>query len=184
MGYLVCNKCGGYYELKDGESPDDFDLTCECGGTLEYVDELKNELTPNRRKNLSNIKYLIPGLLIGQSALNICAISYNLTFIIVLGIIGVLFGVIFLLIRIMDLEKTLDLRYRRIIYFLTALFLIVESFGLVVIWPYVSIYSRAKLGIPFIIICGIFAFLIMILKTVNPEEFDKRFSEVLNSKER
>lgn len=34
-GYLFCSGCGGYYELKEGESPDDFDQ-CECGAVLEY----------------------------------------------------------------------------------------------------------------------------------------------------
>jgi uncharacterized paraquat-inducible protein A len=36
MGYLKCEKCGGYYELQEGESPDDFDL-CECGGKLNHT---------------------------------------------------------------------------------------------------------------------------------------------------
>lgn len=35
---MVCNKCRGYYELQPGESPEDFDLTCECGGKLEFFD--------------------------------------------------------------------------------------------------------------------------------------------------
>ncbi|ADZ09708.1 protease htpX [Methanobacterium lacus] len=39
-GYLVCNKCEGYYELQPGESPDDFTDECECGGKLEYRDSL------------------------------------------------------------------------------------------------------------------------------------------------
>jgi len=34
-GYLICTNCGGYYQLKAGESPSDFD-SCECGGLLEY----------------------------------------------------------------------------------------------------------------------------------------------------
>ena len=34
-GYLICTNCGGYYQLKGGESPSDFD-SCECGGVLEY----------------------------------------------------------------------------------------------------------------------------------------------------
>ncbi len=34
LNYLVCNTCGGYYELQPGESPNDFDLECECGGHL------------------------------------------------------------------------------------------------------------------------------------------------------
>lgn len=35
MGYLICKKCGGYYELQDGESSEEF-TSCECGGKLEY----------------------------------------------------------------------------------------------------------------------------------------------------
>jgi hypothetical protein len=33
--YLVCDKCGGYYELQPNESPEDFE-ECQCGGELEY----------------------------------------------------------------------------------------------------------------------------------------------------
>lgn len=33
--YLVCNRCGGYYQFKVDESPDDFTLECSCGGRLE-----------------------------------------------------------------------------------------------------------------------------------------------------
>jgi len=42
-GYLLCEKCGGYYELEDYESPEDFS-ECTCGGKLKYIknmDELK-----------------------------------------------------------------------------------------------------------------------------------------------
>ncbi len=35
-GYLVCDTCGGYYELQPGESPDDFSDECECGGKLKH----------------------------------------------------------------------------------------------------------------------------------------------------
>jgi hypothetical protein len=41
MGYLVCEKCGGHYELEDNESPEDFDDTCECGGKLNYIESLE-----------------------------------------------------------------------------------------------------------------------------------------------
>ncbi|MBZ2165910.1 zinc ribbon domain-containing protein [Methanobacterium spitsbergense] len=40
MGYLICNKCGGYYELKKGESIDDFDI-CECGGKFTFIEEIE-----------------------------------------------------------------------------------------------------------------------------------------------
>ena len=34
LNYLVCNTCGGYYELQPGELPESFDLECACGGQL------------------------------------------------------------------------------------------------------------------------------------------------------
>ena len=45
-GYLVCNKCGGYYELQPGESWKDFDLECGCGGQL--VQSATDSLFPSR----------------------------------------------------------------------------------------------------------------------------------------
>lgn len=36
---MVCKKCGGYYQLKHGESPDDFEK-CQCGGELEYKEKI------------------------------------------------------------------------------------------------------------------------------------------------
>ena len=39
-GYLACQKCNSYYKLQPGESPEDFDSECECGGTLKYYDNI------------------------------------------------------------------------------------------------------------------------------------------------
>ncbi|MDP3066800.1 MAG: zinc ribbon domain-containing protein [Methanobacteriaceae archaeon] len=36
--FLVCNSCGGYYELLKGEEPEDFADKCDCGGNLECKD--------------------------------------------------------------------------------------------------------------------------------------------------
>jgi hypothetical protein len=36
MGYLICDKCGGCYELKPGESPENFTNECECGGIKKH----------------------------------------------------------------------------------------------------------------------------------------------------
>jgi hypothetical protein len=36
MPYLICDSCEGLYELEDGESPENFDLRCDCGGKLDY----------------------------------------------------------------------------------------------------------------------------------------------------
>ena len=35
-GFLVCDKCDGYYELQPDESPNDFSGECECGGRLKH----------------------------------------------------------------------------------------------------------------------------------------------------
>ena len=34
--YIICKNCGGYYQLKDSESLDDFGA-CRCGGKLKYA---------------------------------------------------------------------------------------------------------------------------------------------------
>lgn len=39
-GYLVCNKCNQYYKLLEDESPEDFTDQCECGGKLEYREDI------------------------------------------------------------------------------------------------------------------------------------------------
>jgi len=39
-GYLVCDRCQGYYKLQLGESPEDFSDECECGGRLNYYDNI------------------------------------------------------------------------------------------------------------------------------------------------
>lgn len=70
-GYLVCDSCGGYYELQKGESPFDFQ-ECECGGNLKYKKPIiSSDKTSNNhledsngiKSKSSNIYYL--GLLIG-----------------------------------------------------------------------------------------------------------------------
>jgi DNA-directed RNA polymerase subunit RPC12/RpoP len=39
MPYVICEECSGYYELQEGESPDDFG-SCQCGGKLEYAEKI------------------------------------------------------------------------------------------------------------------------------------------------
>lgn len=36
-GYLICQKCRGYYKLQPGENSTDFIDKCECGGNLRYA---------------------------------------------------------------------------------------------------------------------------------------------------
>lgn len=39
--FLICESCGGYYKLQDGEKPEDFTDECECGGKLQ-ISNTKN----------------------------------------------------------------------------------------------------------------------------------------------
>jgi hypothetical protein len=54
LGYLECEKCGGYYELQPGESSKDFEK-CQCGGDLKYN---KQTDTHDNRSFTENLKSL------------------------------------------------------------------------------------------------------------------------------
>ena len=49
MPYLICQNCGGYYQLDDDESPEDFDR-CRCGGKLVYSEYLDFKPRMSRKK--------------------------------------------------------------------------------------------------------------------------------------
>lgn len=52
-GYLVCEKCNGYYKLQEGEFPEDFDL-CQCGNKLRYYENISEfENTEHDTTNLN-----------------------------------------------------------------------------------------------------------------------------------
>lgn len=65
MPYLVCANCGKYYEIQEGETPEDFD-SCQCGGNLIYVKSVyggpKRDKTPFG-KFLSNKYVLVIGII-------------------------------------------------------------------------------------------------------------------------
>lgn len=101
VGYFICNKCGGYFELNEGESPDDFSDKCECGGTLKYI--------PNREQPDIELveKYNISYIKQTRHYLNILVniISFLILFFILLCFLfnthsffgGVIFGLLLLL---------------------------------------------------------------------------------------
>jgi hypothetical protein len=63
MSYLVCNKCGGYYELQPGDSLDNFDL--QCGGRLKYYNSLDNHYNKNNQEsNLIKLILIILAILL------------------------------------------------------------------------------------------------------------------------
>lgn len=84
-GYLFCNYCGGFYKLKNDESPRDFEK-CECGNPLEFckthhelqlksynrnrnkeaLDSFQNRLSERRE----SLKGLIPQIGIDDNFIN------------------------------------------------------------------------------------------------------------------
>ena len=50
MSYLICEDCGNYYELEEGESPEDFQLECNFGGELEHYSTKYDYYKKNRTK--------------------------------------------------------------------------------------------------------------------------------------
>lgn len=49
--YLLCDKCGGYHQLKDDEDPEDYS-ECECGSKLEYQKPLEAKPELSDKKNI------------------------------------------------------------------------------------------------------------------------------------
>ncbi|MBI4814546.1 MAG: hypothetical protein HY802_09875 [Methanobacterium sp.] len=54
MTYLICEKCGGYYELQEGEKAEDFSDECECGGKLVYTESLSGSHTETENHDDDN----------------------------------------------------------------------------------------------------------------------------------
>ncbi|MEN6294396.1 MAG: zinc ribbon domain-containing protein [Methanobacterium sp.] len=55
MGYIMCENCGGYYKLKEGESLEDF-KSCECGSPLKYVESIDEVNSKNDIKTETSDK--------------------------------------------------------------------------------------------------------------------------------
>jgi hypothetical protein len=61
MRYLLCEKCGGYYELREGESPDDFE-SCQCGGNLTYYKTESKLKKKGIKKN--KLLFIVPFIIV------------------------------------------------------------------------------------------------------------------------
>lgn len=49
-GYLLCDKCRGYYRLKSDESPRDFTDKCNCGGKIRFSKSIDVIGTTNKER--------------------------------------------------------------------------------------------------------------------------------------
>ncbi len=71
MGYLVCEKCKGYYKLREDESWEDFSK-CECDGNLKYYHDIIDFIQENLtlEKEISDYKLRFEDLENNYSKLN------------------------------------------------------------------------------------------------------------------
>jgi len=87
QGYLVCEKCGGYYQLQTGESSEDFSDKCECGGNLKFVQDLDDNSAEGIISEKQNFKDKLKSLLnnkwnlafIGVLIVVICLVGFTST---------------------------------------------------------------------------------------------------------
>lgn len=171
-GFLVCNKCGAYYEVHKVESSDVFSKNCECGGIFEYIASPKqpDEEHVERKRTARPTEYLrVPVALIIVSSACIGSMNYNPSIIAASGVPGLGFGMIFLLIRDKSQELIFSMIFRRLIYFLAAILFFVEGWTLFNVWLQStnSVILRT-MSLIFVIISSIFGFS-MIFKLISPE---------------
>jgi len=70
--YLVCEKCGGRYTLKKGESLEDFE-SCHCGGRLNYAKEYFKLNSSSKSKIFSHSFLLV--IILALAA--VIAVAFN-----------------------------------------------------------------------------------------------------------
>jgi len=170
-GYLVCNKCGAYYEVHKDESPKDFPDECECGGNFKYsvMPDFPDEKIVERKKTARPTEYLrTPAALILVSLACISSVVYNPSQILTLGIIGLAFSMIFVLIRVKSQGLVLNINSRRLFYFLTAILFFVEAWGLGTMPLPTGNYNATVITSFFMIMAVIFC-LAMIFKVISPD---------------
>lgn len=171
-GYLVCDKCGAYYEVHKEESSEGFLDKCECGGTFKYIgipNSLDEKLV-NRKMTASSTEYLrAPMALIVVSSACIGSMGYNQSILATSGMVGLGFGMVLLLIRDKGQELVFSMISRRLIYFLSAILFFVEG------WVLFNVWIQANNSIILEIISLIFVFIAlifglgMIFKMISPD---------------
>lgn len=168
-GSLVCKKCGGYYELQYGESPDDFTGKCECGGTLKYLENpnFSDKEPVEKKKTSSPKKYLRAPVALILVSLGFMMYGSDLG--LILGIFSLGFGAVFILIRFRESELILDNIYRRIIYFFISFLFLFESYALFIVWLQSNYNTITNIGPLVFASIGLLFGLSLIYKTISPD---------------
>lgn len=173
-GYLVCNKCGAYYEVHKEESPDLFDKNCECSGTFKYImgPTQPDEKLVGMKKTAGPAKYLrAPAALILVSLSCFAgAILYQTVIInVLIGLFGLTCGMCFMLMRYRSHELVLEIIYRRLIYLLAAVLFFVGSWGLINVIIQIDNYNITMLEFSLFAVLSVIYGLGMIFKMISPD---------------
>jgi hypothetical protein len=171
-GYLVCDKCGAYYEIHQEESQEDFLDNCECGGTLKYIasPDLPDEKIVKQKRIARPTEYLrAPTVLIIVSLVCISTVVYYTSEILTLGIIGLAISMVFVLIRIKSQELVMNTLSRRLLYFLVAILFFVESWALNNISLPINSNSIMTVVLSISMILALVFGLGMIFKVITPD---------------
>ena len=172
-GYLVCNKCGSYYEVHDEESPADFPYECECGGTFEYIAgpkqpemksvERKEKAVPTEYLRAPTAMILVSLACFGSFIYHVVAVNF------LIGLLGVPYGLSLILLRYRRQELVLNMISRRSIYFLAALIFFGATYGLISVIIQINDVT-IMIGFSLLTVVAVIYGLGMIFKTVSPDD--------------
>ncbi len=172
-GYLICNKCGSYYEVHDEESPADFPYECECGGTFEYIAgpkqpemksvERKENAVPTEYLRAPTTMILVSLACFGSFIYHVVAVNF------LIGLLGVPYGLSLILLRYRRQELVLNMISRRSIYFLAALIFFGATYGLISVIIQINEVTII-IGFSILAVIAVIYGLGMIFKTVSPDD--------------
>lgn len=87
MPNLVCDECESYYKIGEGDNPDDYILECDCGGNLQYIEDLpgiSDDVEDKRDKIVHGIS------LTDEKSFNYKMLIIFGVFLVIAGLIGVM----------------------------------------------------------------------------------------------
>lgn len=172
-GYLICNKCGSYYEVHDEESPADFPYECECGGTFDYIAGPKQpeEKSVERKEKAVPTEYLrAPTAMILVSLACFVSFIYHVVALnFIIGLLGVPYGLSLILLRHRRQELVLNMISRRSIYLLAALIFFGATYGLISVIIQINDVT-IMIGFSILTIVAAIYGLGMIFKTISPDD--------------
>ena len=93
--YIVCENCGKYYELQNGEAIDDFE-SCECGGNLKSQGKIEKQ-TENSNEGSDLLEMSRNYLIDFEKNINWFAVMVGILVVFVISFLSAFFGSSFII---------------------------------------------------------------------------------------